>query len=52
MKHKIQSLISNGQTDQALAVLSQNSSDALLLQARYNNGRKQYNMGMIEYSEW
>lgn len=52
MKHQIQSLISNGQTDQALAILSQNSSDALLLQARYNNGKKQYNMGLIEYNEW
>ena len=26
--------------------------DAILLQARYNQGKKQYNMGLIEFGEW
>lgn len=52
MKQQIQQLIAEGRTEEALALLAQHSSDALLLQARYNNGRKQYNMGLIEFSEW
>lgn len=45
-------MIAEGRTEEALALLAQHSSDALLLQARYNNGKKQYNMGLIEFSEW
>ncbi len=52
MKEQIQQLIAVGRTEDALALLAQQSSDALLLQARYNNGKKQYNMGLIEFSEW
>lgn len=52
MKEQIQQLIADGRTEEALALLAQHSSDALLLQARYNNGKKQYNMGLIEFSEW
>lgn len=52
MKSEIQILIANGQTDNALHMLAEHRSDALLLQARYNNGKKQYNMGLIDYSEW
>lgn len=52
MKEQIQQLIAEGRTEEALALLAQHSSDALLLQARYNNGKKQYNMGLIEFSEW
>lgn len=52
MKQQIQQLIAEGRTEEALALLAQQSSDALLLQARYNNGKKQYNMGLIEFSEW
>ena len=52
MKEQIQQLIADGRTEEALALLAQQSSDALLLQARYNNGKKQYNMGLIEFSEW
>lgn len=52
MKEQIQQLIAEGRTEEALALLAQHSSDALLLQARYNNGKKQYNMGLIEFNEW
>ncbi|MBK9337377.1 MAG: toll/interleukin-1 receptor domain-containing protein [Lewinellaceae bacterium] len=52
MKEQIQQLISEGRTEEALVLLAQQSSDALLLQARYNAGKKQYNMGLIEFSEW
>ncbi len=52
MKEEIQKLIAEGRTEEALSLLAQHSSDALLLQARYNNGKKQYNMGLIEFSEW
>jgi hypothetical protein len=52
MKEQIQQLISEGRTEEALALLAQHSSDALLLQARYNAGKKQYNMGLIEFGEW
>lgn len=52
MREHIQQLIAEGRTEEALALLAQHSSDALLLQARYNNGKKQYNMGLIEFSEW
>ena len=49
MKEQIQQLIADGRTEEALALLAQHSSGALLLQARYNNGKKQYNMGLIVY---
>lgn len=52
MKTQIQQLIAEGRTEEALALLAQNSSEALLLQARYNYGKKQFNMGLIEFSEW
>ena len=52
MKEQIQQLIAEGRTEEALTMLAKHSSDALLLQARYNAGKKQYNMGLIEFSEW
>lgn len=52
MKEQIQQLISEGRTEDALALLAQHTGDALLLQGRYNAGKKQYNMGMIEFGEW
>lgn len=52
MKEDIQQLIAEGRTEEALALLAESSSDAILLQARYSAGKKQYNMGLIEYSEW
>jgi len=52
MKEQIQQLISEGRTEDALALLAQHTGDALLLQGRFNAGKKQYNMGMIEFGEW
>ena len=52
MKLQVQQLIAEGRTEEALTMLAQHSSDALLLQARFNAGKKQYNMGLIEFSEW
>ncbi len=52
MKEQIQQLIAEGRTEDALNLLAQNTSDALLLQARYAAGKKQYNMGLVEYGEW
>jgi hypothetical protein len=52
MKEQIQQLISTGQTEEALQLLVKSAPDAILLQARYNQGKKQYNMGLIEFGEW
>lgn len=52
MKEQIQELIAEGRTEEVLSLLAQHSSDAILLQARFSAGKKQYNMGLIEYSEW
>jgi hypothetical protein len=48
----VRALIADGRTEDALALLTQYSDDALLLQVRFDNGKKQYNMGLIEFSEW
>lgn len=52
IKEQIQQLIAGGRTEEALALLAQHSNEALLLQTRYNEGKKQYNNGLIEFSEW
>ncbi|MFN0015104.1 MAG: TIR domain-containing protein [Saprospiraceae bacterium] len=52
MKEQIQQLISEGRTEDALALLTKHTTDALLLQGRFNAAKKQYNMGMIEFGEW
>jgi hypothetical protein len=53
VKDYIQNLIANGQTEEALEVLSKyKRDDAIMLQARYNNGKKRHNMGLDEASEW
>ena len=61
MKEQIQQLIANGRTEEALAILTRQAFDlkglrafeaVRLLQTRYNNDKKQYNMGLIEFSEW
>lgn len=51
-KAQIQELIALGNTEKALELLGQLTSDAVLLQNRYNSTKKQYNMGMIDFSEW
>ena len=52
MKDQIQQLIAAGQTKDALQLLVQINGDALLLQAQYNNGEKQFNLGLIDFGEW
>lgn len=51
-KEKVQELIANGQTEEALVLVAQINQDAILLQARYSNGKKQYNMGLVDFGEW
>jgi len=48
----IQDLISAGKTEEALDLLGQITTDAVLLQSRYNGTKRQYNMGIIDFSEW
>ena len=49
----IHDFIAQNRIDEALTLIAEKfPSDALLLQARYNNGKKQYNMGMIEFKDW
>lgn len=52
MQAQINLLISSGQTSEALAELAKYSADALLLQAQYNSGLKNYNLGLIDFGEW
>jgi len=51
-KAQIQELISLGKTEEALELLEQLTTDAVLLQSRYNGAKRQYSMGMIDFSEW
>lgn len=52
MRQYIQQLIAEGRTEEALAYLATHTSDAVLLQARYNQAKKQQNMGIIDFGEW
>lgn len=52
MKEEIQNLIAAGRTEEALALLVKTNGDAVLLQARYSNGKKQYTNGLIDFGEW
>jgi hypothetical protein len=51
-KAQIQELISLGKTEEALELLAQLSTDAVLLQSRFNGAKRQYSMGLIDFSEW
>ncbi|MDO8365207.1 MAG: CHAT domain-containing protein [Saprospiraceae bacterium] len=51
-KAQIQELISLGKTEEALELLEELTSDAVLLQSRFNGAKRQYSMGMIDFSEW
>ncbi len=48
----IKHLIATGQTEEALSHLAKVYPDTILLQARWNQGRKEYNMGLIDNGEW
>lgn len=52
MKEQIRQLIASGNSEKALELLAQVNSDALLLQAQFNSGKKNFNMGLIEHAEW
>lgn len=52
MKEQIQQLIAAGQTKDALELLVKMNPDALLLQAQYNNGEKQFNLGLLDFNDW
>lgn len=52
MKEQIKQLIANGNSEKALELLVQANSDALLLLAQFNSGKKNFNMGLIEHAEW
>lgn len=52
-KSRIQTLVASGRTDEALALMSLNhEDDAVLLQARFANAKKQFNIGLIDFAEW
>jgi hypothetical protein len=52
MKQEVKKLIAGGNLEKALELLVIVDPDVLLLQAQFNNGRKNFNMGLIEHSEW
>lgn len=52
MKQEVKKLIAAGNLEKALELLAQVNPDVLLLQAQFNNGKKNFNMGLIEHSEW
>ena len=52
MQQEVSRLVSEGRTEEALLLLLKYNSDAVLLQARYKQAKKQQNMGMLDFSEW
>jgi len=53
MKEQIQQLIDEGRTEEALALLVLiTNGTTIRLQTRYNSRKKQFNMGLVEKSEW
>ena len=52
MKEKIQELIADGKTENALELLKNCTDEALLLMARFSGLKRQYNIGMISFEDW
>ncbi len=52
VREQIELLIGNNQTEEALKLLAESNHDAILLQAQFNNGKKNFNLGLISSSEW
>ena len=48
---EIQELLSHDKIEEALKLLPQ-SEDVMLLLVRFNGAKRQYSMGMIDFSEW
>ncbi|GEM_PF-494486 len=51
-KSQIQKMIADGQTEALLNQLDQGNADVILLKAQYMEGKKQIDMGLIEFAEW
>lgn len=53
MKNEIHKLISLGDTEKALDLLtSRFPNEVTLLKAQYTNGKKEFNLSMMDYSDW
>lgn len=52
IKQQIQEFISEGRTEDALGKLAHLTTDAVLLQSRFQNAKRQFHMGMIGFEEW
>ena len=52
MKQYFQNLVAKGDLDSIFVILLQINSNAVPLKTRYNNGKKQYDMGLIYFEEW
>ena len=53
MKDTIQKFISLGDTEKALELLATRfPEDAAMLQAQFNNGKKEFNLNLLDYTDW
>lgn len=52
MKEQIEQLIGEGRLEEALTLLVELNSDAILLKARFNGGKKNFGLGLIDFKEW
>lgn len=52
MKEQIQKLIAAGRLEEALELLAKLTDQAILLQARFSDGKRQYNSGTLTFPEW
>ena len=49
---KIRAMFAANDVEGGLELLSRYNSDAVLIQSRHNHAKRQYSMGMIDFSEW
>lgn len=52
MREQIQQAVAQGRTEEALELLVKHSPDGILLQGRYNQAKRQQNMGMLDFGQW
>lgn len=52
MKEYIQRLIGAGKTKEALEILAKDHSEAILLSGNYVRAERDYNQGMLDFSDW
>lgn len=48
----VRDLIAAGRLEDALDILAKSNPDAVLLKGRYSSGKRQYSMGLVDFSEW